>query len=52
MRKEEDIEAFTENEQRVIKEAINRNDEFMQGKSHNSQLTTILNGLKTIAQGH
>ena len=52
MRKEEDIEAFTENEQRVIKEAITRNARFMQGRSHNSQLTTILNGLHTIAQGH
>jgi hypothetical protein len=52
MKKEEDIEAFTENEQRIIKEAITRNAKFMEGRSHNSQLTTILGGLDTIAQGH
>ncbi|WP_316357618.1 hypothetical protein [Candidatus Neptunichlamydia sp. REUL1] len=52
MRKKEDIEAFTENEQRVIKEAINRHAKFMKGKSHNSQLTAILNGLRTIDEGH
>jgi len=52
MHKEEDIQAFTENEQRIIREAITRNARFMKGKSHNSQLMTILGGLDTIAQGH
>ena len=52
MRKEEDIQAFTADEQRIIKEAINRNARFMQGRSHNSQLTTILGGLETISKGH
>ncbi len=52
IRKEEDIEAFTENEQKIIREAITRNAKFMQGRSHNSQLTTILGGLETISQGH
>lgn len=52
MRKEEDIQAFTADEQRIIKEAITRNARFMQGRSHNSQLTTILGGLETISKGH
>jgi len=52
MRKEEDIQAFTADEQRVIKEAIFRNTEFMQGRPYNSQLTTILGGLETISLGH
>lgn len=52
MKKEENIQAFTENEQRIIREAIARNAGFMQGRDYNSQLTTILGGLDTIAQGH
>ncbi|QVL54904.1 MAG: hypothetical protein KFB95_06175 [Simkaniaceae bacterium] len=54
MRKEEDIQAFTADEQRIIKEAITRNAQWLSlpGRSHNSQLTTILGGLETIYQGH
>ena len=52
MRKENAIKPFTQDEQRVIREAFVRNRSFMQGKSHNSNLTTILGGLKTIQSGH
>ena len=52
MRKEDVIESFSEDERRVIREAFIRNRSFMQGRGHNSNLVTILGGLKTIQEGH
>ena len=51
MRKEA-TEPFTENEQRILKETVDRNKSFLQGKEGRVQLFTILGGLKTIQQGH
>jgi len=51
MRKEA-TEPFTENEQRILKETVDRNKNFLQGRIGNSRLIAILGGLKTIQQGH
>ncbi len=47
----EATEPFTENEQRILREAVERNKKFLQGRTGNSRLLTILGGLKTIQQG-
>jgi len=52
MKKEDVVKPFTEDEQRVIREVFIRNRSFMQGRSQNSNLMTILGGLKTIQSGH
>jgi hypothetical protein len=51
MRKEA-TEPFTENEQRILRDTVKRNEKFLIGKAGNSRLVTILGGLKTIQQGH
>lgn len=51
MRKEA-TEPFTENEQRILRDTVERNKSFLQGRTGNSRLMTILGGLKTIQQGH
>ncbi len=51
MRKEA-TDPFTENEQRILRDTVERNKKFLRGKSENSRLLTILGGLKTIQQGH
>ena len=50
--KKEATEPFTENEQRILRNTVERNKKFLRGKEANSRLMTILGGLKTIQEGH
>jgi hypothetical protein len=45
-------EPFTENEQRILRDTVDRNKSFLQGRKGNSRLMAILRGLKNIQLGH
>jgi hypothetical protein len=50
--RKEATEPFTENEQRILRDTLDRNESFLQGRKGNSRLMAILGGLKIIQQGH